>query len=184
MVNREKKVFILLAAMLAVFMILHFVSSNKSLRIALTESYKTPETAIEESLKTSEYVLVTQDGTGFACCKTNENNYNCQYLLKTEDGWKVVTSAIFGNSYYYKEYDDHGYTLCIREYKDTYMIYLLQEESHISKNGLLKVNDSLNSNYEEFDYASIFGGHYWYWVVKDLPDGYTIKINNTEVFNK
>ena len=59
-----------------------------------------------------------------------------------------------------------------------------EDIKHINENGLLKVNDSLNSNYEEFDYESYFGGHYWYWVVRDLPDDYTIKVNDTEVFSK
>ncbi len=146
--------------------------------------YSSPEEVIENSLKSTDYVVVTKNGTAFASCDTDVNDMNCQYIIKDDNGWKLITSEVFGNSYFCERYDDHGYVLCIREYNGKYMIYLLQEISHIEENGKINLTDSLNSSFEEFDHKLIFDYHFWYWCLDELPDDYTISINGEVVFEK
>ena len=147
-----------------------------------SEYYSSPQDAIEKSLETKDYVVVTYNETAFASCNTTVNNMNCQYLIKDDLGWKIITTNIFDNPYFFEDYDNHGYTLCIREYNGMYMIYLMQMKSHIEKNGKINLCDSLNSSFEEFEHNQIYDYHFWYWCLDELPNDYTIYIDNQIVF--
>ena len=146
--------------------------------------YSSPEEVIENSLQSTDYVVVTQNETAFASCVTDVNDKNCQYIIKEDNGWKLITLEVFGNSYFFEDFDIGGYTLCIREYKGKYMIYLTQQISHIEENGKINLTDSLNSSFEEFDHKLLFDYHFWYWCLDELPDDYTISINGEVVFEK
>ena len=146
--------------------------------------YSSPEEVIENSLQSTDYVVVTQNETAFVSCVTDVNDKNCQYIIKDDNGWKLITLEVFDNAYFFETYEEHGYVLCAREYNDKYMFYLKQKISHIEENGKINLTDSLNSSFEEFDHKLLFDYHFWYWCLDELPDDYTISINGEVVFEK
>ena len=146
--------------------------------------YSSPEEVIENSLQSTDYVVVTQNETAFASCDTDVNDTDCQYIIKDENGWRLITLEVFDNAYFFETYEEHGYVLCAREYNDKYMFYLKQKISHIEENGKINLTDSLNSSFEEFDHETLLAYHFWYWCLDELPDDYTISINGEVVFEK
>lgn len=176
----KKSLLFLIIFLFAGLSILFINYSN--VKLEPSKYYPTPQDAIEKSLKTTDYVVVLHNDTAFASCNTTVNDKNCQYLIKDDSGWKIITTDIFDNPYFFKDYDDHGYALCIREYNEKYMIYLMQRKTHIENNEKINLRDSLNSSFKEFDHKQIYDYHFWYCCLDELPDNYKIFINDQIVF--
>lgn len=146
--------------------------------------YDTPEEAVEETLQVREYKLLESNGTYLCLCNTDVNEYNCQYILNDGKGWQVATEYMFRNLVFDKVGKDYMYGIYIREYMGKYMIYISQPYYSIDDNGLLTVTDSLNTKFEETEYANIYKHHYWYWCFDEIPKGYKISIDGEVVYSK
>lgn len=181
----SKKVLSIISSVIIIsFIVISFYDFGNSYNLKKLESFSSPQEAIEKILKTTDYVCVTQGKTAFVTCDSPVDNRGCQYLIKDGSGWKLVTDYMFDNAYFYKEYDEDGYTLCIREFNGKYMIYLSQKSIHKEDNGKINLTDSINSSFKEFDFFKIFDNHYWYWYLDELPDDYVIYVNGQSVFDK
>lgn len=151
--------------------------------IPVSKSYPTPEQAIEETLLSDDYKFVYQNDTGFGCCRTDVNNYSFQYLLHTEDGWRVISDNVMGNPYFSVDRNKPDYDIIIRKYEGKYMIMVSQPFYSEEDYGMITVSDSLNTKYEQFEYSLLYKHKYWYWCLDELPDDYKIMINDVVEFD-
>ncbi len=182
---KNKKTFILaISVVIVLYALFDYLVYYQHNPFYISESYSTPEQAIEETFQTDDYKFVYQNGTGFGCCRTEVNNYSFQYLLQTEKGWRVITDNVFNNPYFSIDGREPHYTLIIREYKGKYMIMVSQPFYSKEDYGMIKVSDSLNTKYEQFEYSLLFEQNYWYWCLDELPDDYKIMINDVVEFDK
>lgn len=180
--KNTKKVLLFLILFIFSGLIIIFIN-DKNNNFEGSEYFSSPQVAIEKSLKTTDYVVVIDNETAFASCNTTVNNKNCQYLIKDNSGWKIITNDVFDNPLFFEDYDKHGYALCVREYNGKYMIYLMQMKNHIEKNGEIDVCDSLDSSFKEFEHKQIYDYHFWYCCLDELPSNYKISINDQIVFD-
>ncbi len=186
MKNKKLKKVILIgvSVVIALYVLFDFFVNYQNNPFYVSESYPTPEEAVEETLLSEDYEFVYQNGTGFGCCRTEVNNYSFQYLLQTEEGWRVISENVIANPYFSVDGKEPNYTLIIREYKGKYMIMVSQPFYSEEDYGMITVSDSLNTTYEKFEYSLLFEHNYWYWCLDELPDDYKIMINGVVEFDK
>jgi len=187
--KRMPKIFIGIVAGIAILAVIGFCARDyliyyKNNPFYVSESYPTPEQAIEETLLSEDYKFVYQNDTGFGCCKTEVNNYSFQYLLRTEDGWRIITDNVISNPYFSVDRNKPDYDIIIRKYEGKYMIMVSQPFYSEEDYGMITVSDSLNTKYEQFEYSLLFKHNYWYWCLDELPDDYKIMINDVVEFDK
>lgn len=180
----KKVILISLSVLVALYVLFDFSVNYQHNPFYVSESYPTPEQAIEETLLSKDYEFVYQNGTAFGCCRTEVNNYSFQYLLQTDDGWRVISDNVIANPYFSVDGREPHYTLIIREYKGKYMIMVSQPFYSEEDYGMITVSDSLNTKYEQFEYSLLFEHNYWYWCLDELPDDYKIMINGVVEFDK
>lgn len=144
--------------------------------------YATPEEAIEKDLQVQDYILLESNETYLGLCDSKVNDYACQYILNDGEGWQVVTDYMFRNCLFDKRDKDFLYEIYIREYMGKYMVYVVQPYFSIDEYGLITIEDSLNSEFVDAEYESVYKQHYWYWCLDEIPDDYTISINGNIVY--
>ena len=126
--------------------------------------------------------MVESNGVFFAVCNTEVNDYACQYIMNSNEGWRVVTDDMFKKLLFDKRDKDGKYEIYIREYADKYMIYISQNVFSEKENGVVSVKDSLNSEFVEMDCNYLIDEHYWFLCLDSLPQQYSITINEEVVF--
>lgn len=162
--------------------------------------YRTPEEAVETELKVQDYKLLESNGTYIALCNSSVSDYGAQYIVNNGQGWQIVTDSVIRNLVFDAVENTGKYYIYIYQYSDKYMIYVEQQFLSFNKNGELDVKDSLDSaiakeknvgwieeSFLDSEFAqgqdiSLFETYYWYWCIDEMPDDYTIKINDEIVF--
>ena len=162
--------------------------------------YRTPEEAVETELKVQDYKLLERNGTYIALCDSSVSDYGAQYIVNNGQGWQIVTDSVIRNLVFDAVENTGKYYIYIYQYSDKYMIYVEQQFLSFNKNGELDVKDSLDSaiaqeknvgwieeSFLDSEFAqgqdiSSFETYYWYWCIDEMPDDYTIKINDEIVF--
>lgn len=146
--------------------------------------YATPEEAVETELKVQDYILLESNGTYIALCDISESDYDVEYIMNNGQGWQIVTEAVYENSVFYELEENGTYYIHIREYMGKNMIYIRQLNFMGNQSEKLHVKDNLNSVIVEAQNPLIsgFNTYCWYWCIDEIPNDYTIKINDEIVF--
>lgn len=162
--------------------------------------YRTPEEAVETELKVQDYKLLESNGTYIALCDSSVSDYGAQYIVNNGQGWQIVTDSVIRNLVFDEVENTGKYYVYIYQYLDKYMIYVEQQFLSFNKNGELDVKDSLgsaiaqeknvswieesllDSEFAQGQDISSFETYYWCWCIDEMPDDYTIKINDEIVF--
>ena len=146
--------------------------------------YRTPEEAIETELKIQDYKLLESNGTYIALCDINESDYDIEYVMNNGQGWQVVTEAVYENTVFYELEENGMYYIHIREYMGKNMIYIGQLNFMGNQSEKLDIKDNLDSLIVESQNTLVsgFDTYCWYWCIYEIPDDYTIKINDEIVF--
>ncbi len=174
--------YVILSLTIVVAFVLLMVMIPNNEKTAPDIEFPSPEEAIEQQLLSTNYELVESNGVYFAVCNTAVNNYACQYIVNNGKGWQVVTDYMFRNAYYDKQDKNGLYEIYIREYMDKYLIYIAQPKTSIDNDGIIEVEDSLNSSFAEMEFYLMREEHYWFLCLDDIPNDYTISINGVTVY--
>lgn len=177
---RRKYIILSVVIVFVYVFLMVMISDNK--KTAPDIEFPSPEEAIEQQLLSTNYELVESNGVYFAVCNTAVNNYACQYIVNNGKGWQVVTEYMFRNARFDKQDENGLYEVYIREYNDKYLIYIAQSKTSIDNDGIIEVEDSLNSSFAEMEFYLMREEHYWFLCLDDIPEGYSIFINGVTVY--
>lgn len=172
--KRRKNIFSILAILLLLF-ILNFIIVTK-----YPKHYETIESAISSETSIKEIINKEEIGNvSFVVYKEDNDKLGNTYVIKEEKGWKKPVKY----SYMLKKHITTDKYTILHYYENKKNILIISPTFFTDNNiNKIEVNDNINTNFKNVSVEnSNMYTNYWYAVIDELPDKYSIKIEN-EVF--
>lgn len=172
--KRRKNIFSILSILLVLY-ILNFIIVTK-----YPKHYETIESAISSETSIKEIINKEEIGNiSFVVYIEDNDKIGNTYVIKDEKGWKKPLKYIYMLK---KHITTDKYTI-LNYYENKKNIIIISPtfftETNINK---IEVNDNINTNFKNVSVENNnMYTNYWYAVIDELPDKYSISIGD-EVF--